>query len=253
VALGFLLGIVAALAVAAAPVHAASSSIMVGVRHSMHATLTTPDGPGPYPGVLVLHTSAGLEDADIRYATRLAQQGYVCLVPAFLEAYGITFRNRQATFTTDAEPIYADLVDALDTLEHLDQVNGEKLAAVGFSNGGYFAVWLAATGKVQAGVAYYGALSGAGTDKSLDHFSRVFNGSSSPVLILHGSADTTVPVQAAQHLAAILDRAHSPYEIQLYPGAGHRFDRDLTSDADRTAAADAWRRTLMFLTKHLKP
>jgi len=98
----------------------------------------------------------------------------------------------------DAGPIYADLVDAVTVLQHTGGVNGAKIGAVGFSNGGYFALWLAATSKVQARVSYYGALSGAGTDKSLARFAQVFTASSSPVLILHGTADDTVPVAAAR-------------------------------------------------------
>jgi len=153
----------------------------------------------------------------------------------------------------DAGPIYADLVDAVTVLQHTGGVNGAKIGAVGFSNGGYFALWLAATTKVQARVSYYGALSGAGTDKSLARFAQVFTASSSPVLILHGTADDTLPVAAAQRLASILDATGSPYQIQIYEAAGHRFERDLASAADQSAATDAWQRTLSFLGEYLKP
>ncbi len=191
----------------------------------MRATLVTPDGPGPYPGVLVLHTSGGLEDADIAFANALAREGYVCIVPAFMSAYGLTAASRQDTFTRDANPIYADFVSALDALKNNPKVQGSKLAAVGFSNGGYFAVWLALANNVQAAVGYYGAYSGAGTDKDLSRFAKIASASSAPILILHGANDTTVPVQAARRLARILESAQAPYEIQVYPDTGHLFDR----------------------------
>ena len=73
------------------------------------------------------------------------------------------------------------------------KVAGGKVAAIGFSNGGYFAMWLAGAGKVDAGVSYYGALSGAGSDKTLSRFKSTFSANSSPVLILHGTSDRTVP------------------------------------------------------------
>ena len=72
---------------------AGSSDIMVGVKHEMKAQLFVPEGPGPFPGVLVLHTSGGLQPADTAFAERLAKDGYVALVPAFLDAYGITARS----------------------------------------------------------------------------------------------------------------------------------------------------------------
>jgi len=248
---------IAALALAALwlaaqwPGHAESTTIQVGVHNKMRAFLFAPDGPGPYPAVLVLHTSGGLQGADTDYAQRLTQQGYVTLVPAFLEAYGITGRSRFTTFTSDAEPIYADLVAALDMLARHDKVKGSKLGAVGFSNGGYFAAWLAATGKVQAAIGYYGAYSGAGTDKSLGRFRDVFGAASSPVLLLHGAADGTVPVQVAQHLEQIIAAAQAPVQLQIYPGVDHRFDR-VPVPAAQAAAADAWQRSLAFLQQHLK-
>jgi dienelactone hydrolase len=61
-----------------------------------------------------------------------------------------------------------------------------------------------------------------------------------------------VPVAAAQRLAGILADARSPYQLHLYPGAGHRFDRDSASEANRVAAADAWQRSLAFLLLYLR-
>lgn len=230
---------------------AESKTLTVGVKRSMTATLIAPDGPGPYPGVLILHTSAGLERADLDYAKRLSDQGYVCLVPAFMEAYGITAKTRQQTFTSDADDVYGDLVAAIDTLRASNKVSGGKVAAIGFSNGGYFAMWLAATGKVDAGVGYYGAYSGAGTDKELKRFQAVFTATSSPVLILHGTVDRTVPVAVAQRLAYIAKTAGAPYEIELYESINHRFERDLHTDGVKVAADDAWQRTLTFLGRNL--
>lgn len=244
--------LVLSLALSVTPTKAKTANVMVGVKQNMHAELIAPDAGGPYLGILLLHTSGGLEQADIDYGQRLSQQGYVVLVPAFLSTYGISPRYRATTFTTDAEPIYADFVAALDMLAHNPQVAGSKLGAIGFSNGGYFAMWLAATGKVQAGVSYYGAVSGAGTDRSLSRFKSAFNKSSAPVLILHGMDDGTVPVIAAQHLGSIVASAGSPYEIKLYDGAGHLFDRTPGSPPDSAAANDAWQRTVAFFGKYLK-
>ncbi len=143
---------IAVTALSVVPTCAETANVMVGVKQNMHAVLIAPDGGGPYPAILLLHTSGGLRQADLDYGQRLSQQGYVVLVPAFLAAYGITPRGRMATFTTDADAIYADFVAALDMLERDPRVAGRKLGAIGFSNGGYFAMWLAATGKVQAGV-----------------------------------------------------------------------------------------------------
>lgn len=233
------------------PAFADTTTIKVGVNKGMNAQLITPDGPGPYPAILVLHTSGGLQSGDVEYAKRLVQEGYVALIPSFMEAYGIRAKTRQLSFTTSAEPLYADFVSILDLLRHNEKVAGKKIGAIGFSNGGYFALWLAATGQVQAGVSYYGALTGAGTDKSLSRYRQVFSKTSAPVLILHGIDDSTVPVNKAIELDSILNAAQTRHEFYQYPGAEHRFERDRGADND-AAATDAWGRTQAFLSRILK-
>ena len=64
-----------------------------------------------------------------------------------------------------------------------------------------------------------------------------------PVLILHGEADPTVPVQEAYDLQNLLAKKEIPYEIKIYPGAGHGFDDDVWRDAGL--------RTLQFLRKYM--
>jgi len=253
--LGFLIAVLSALLApwpfAAPSASAATQWIGVGASHKMRAYLATPDGPGPFPAVLVLHISGGMQSADREFADRLAGAGYVALAPAFLEAYAISPQQRRLAFTADAQPLFDDFVAALETLRHTPKVDGAHLAALGFSNGGYFALWLAAKGKVRAGIAYYGNLTGAGTDKPMQRFQEAFSRASSPVLVLHGDADTTAPVGTAYRLIEILRTAKAPYEAKIFPGAGHRFERDRTSAADRAAAEEAWPLTLAFLRRYL--
>ena len=226
---------------------AATSKVTIGANQNMSANLVTPDGPGPHPGVVVLHTSGGLRSPDMEYAKQLSRAGYACLVPAFMDAYHITGANRAAAFTTYHDRIYADLVDGVDRLRRMDMVAGRKIGAVGFSNGGYWAAALAAAGKVEAGVSYYGVLSGFGGE-TRRHLKESVTGASSPILILHGLNDTVQPVDGAWFLNRLLGAAGAPHDMHLY-SAGHDFERD-GQNAD--AAADSWKRTLTFFNAHLQ-
>ena len=228
-----------------------TTSIKIGVSHNMNAQLMTPDGPGPYPAILLLHTSGGLQAGDTDYAKHLVASGYVVLLPEFLAAYGITAETRQLTFTSDADSIYADFLASIGMLRKMPAVNPGQIAAIGFSNGGYFALWLAASGEVNAGISYYGAVTGAGTDPMMNRFQQLFTPSSSPVLILHGSDDSTVKLLFAERLDKMLGELRAPHEFQAYAGAEHRFERDRTT-ANDAAAADAWQRSQDFLAKTLK-
>ena len=223
--------------------------LKIGVKQAMDATLYKPAGAGPFPAVLVLHTSSGLRPADHAYASRLADEGYVCLVPDFFTAYDLHEGNRQQTFTTHAQSIYADFVSAIGTLKKTEGVQADRIGAVGFSNGGYWALLLAARGDIQAGVSYYGAVSGAGTDKTLSALRNAFTSKSSPVLVLHGARDATVLPRYAEDLKSILTDAKARYDFQMYQSAGHSYER---GNLDREAADDSWQRTLRFFDTRLK-
>ncbi len=72
----------------------------------MEATLYTPDGPGPFPSVIVLHTSQGLIETTAPIAPGGRRRLHL-IVPAFLRAT-VSARTPEATFTTDREALLAD-------------------------------------------------------------------------------------------------------------------------------------------------
>ena len=45
------------------------------------ATLSRPDGPGPFPAVIVLHDCSGVSRKDQDWAKRLVSWGYVAIQP----------------------------------------------------------------------------------------------------------------------------------------------------------------------------
>ena len=229
-----------------------SSRLMtVGVRGNMEATLYTPEGPGPFPGVVVIHTSQGLVEADRQYCARLAREGFHCIVPAFLRAYGIRQDMKEIAFTTDREAILADFRQIIGVLNSQPKARQGAVGAVGFSNGGFFSVLLAAQGNVKAGVAYYGALMGIMQPRAANPFLQSYTSASAPVLLLAGENDTTMGTQPVKRLDEIIKAAGAPSELVFYRDAEHGFDRNSLRPGNTAAGADAWTRTLAFLRKNL--
>ena len=226
--------------------------IKVGAKHDMEATLYMPDGPGPHPGVLVLHTSQGLTEADRQYCAYLAREGFVCIVPAFLRAHGIVQETKMTTFTTDREAIIADFRAIIDELNRLPGVRPGAIGAVGFSNGGFFSVLLAAQQQVKAGVAYYGALAGVMQPRANNPFLQSFTSASAPVLLLAGANDTTMGTQPVRALEGIIKSAGSPYELIFYPDAEHGFDRNNLRPGNHAAGLDARTRSVAFLRANVR-
>jgi len=64
-----------------------------------------------------------------------------------------------------------------------------------------------------------------------------------PVLILHGDADKTIPFSQATALEAALKQAGKSYEFAPYPGEDHGFQR--------AAWQDAMERTMRYFTAHM--
>lgn len=227
-------------------------TMMMGVRTNMETALYLPKGPGPFPTILVMHTSGGISEADRGYCANLAREGYICAAPAFLRAHGINSPEiRRKAFTSEARSILADFRESFRVMQALPQAKEHAACAVGFSNGGYFAAMIAAGGRVKAAVSYYGTFTGANTDKNLDRMHESWTASSAPLLILAGEGDTTIGVETPRKLEAIIKAAGAPYEIKMYPGVGHDFDRrGTTGPNNAAAAADAWQRTLAFFRAH---
>jgi acetyl esterase/lipase len=70
-----------------------------------------------------------------------------------------------------------------------------------------------------------------------------------PILILHGDADTVVPVSFAHTLQEAVVAAGGEAELQIYRGAGHSFNAPFSSGCSATAADDAHRQTIKFLRR----
>jgi carboxymethylenebutenolidase len=125
--------------------------------------------------------------------------------------------------------------DAISYIEQHPQVDAKSMGLLGFSLGAYLALSVASVDpRVKAVVEFFGGL-----PKEM----RLFMRRLCPVLILHGEADLTVPVQEAYDLQNLLEKKGIPYEIKIYPSAGHGFEKDVWRDAGL--------RSLQFLQKYL--
>jgi carboxymethylenebutenolidase len=194
-----------------------------------------PTGNGErFPAVISLHGSGGGVAGTNAHASMLAAQGFAVYVLHYFDRTGTTFADKETIFLHF--PIWVKTVwDAVSHVERQPQVDPQRIGLVGFSLGAYLSLSDAAVdSRVRAVVEFFGGL-----PKEMRFFMRRL----CPVLILHGDADPTVPVEEAYHLQKILEKKNIPYEIQIYPGAGHGFDEETWRDAGL--------RTLAFLQKYL--
>jgi dienelactone hydrolase len=194
-----------------------------------------PDTAEKLPTVLALYGSGGGVEGMNEPATMLAAQGFAVFVLHYFDRTGTTqIADKQTIFRNF--PAWGKTVwDAISHIEQHPQVDAKRMGLLGFSLGAYLALSVASVDpRVQAVVEFFGGL-----PKEM----RLFMRRLCPVLILHGEADPTVPVQEAYDLQNLLEKKGVPYEIKIYSGAGHGFRNGDWRHAGM--------RTLQFLREHL--
>ncbi|HYW37391.1 MAG TPA: dienelactone hydrolase family protein [Terriglobales bacterium] len=191
---------------------------------------------GPVPAVLALYGAGGNVSGMGRYASTLAAQGFAVYLLHYFDRSGIDSADKQTIFRNF--PLWMKtLWDAISFVETQPQVDGERIALLGFSLGAYLSLANSAIDhRVKAVVEFFG-----GMPKEMNLFMRRL----CPVLILHGEADPTVPVEEAYRLQKLLEKKGIPYEIKIYPGVGHGFESEIWREAGL--------RSLQFLQRYLEP
>ncbi|MFB1298969.1 dienelactone hydrolase family protein [Mycobacterium sp. pW049] len=213
------------------------------------ASGATGDGatPNARGGILVIHENKGLNDWVRSVAGRLAGAGYSSLAIDLLSEQGgtATFVDpaeaTAALGNRDPEDMVADLRSGIAEVQN--RTPGLKVAVIGFCMGGGL-VWrllAAGTPELAAALPYYGP-----TPDDPD-----FAGSENvAVLGFYGELDQRV--NATEPVArAALEEAGLVHELVTEPGANHAFFNDTSDRYDPTAAADAWTRTLNWLSTHV--
>lgn len=113
--------------------------------------LAMPKGEGPHPGVIVLHEWWGCNDYVKKRAEMLAELGYAALA-ADLYGEGQIAHSPKEGWTmlnpvlSNSGEMTARVKGAIDLLKSLERVDGEKIAAVGYSFGGTVALQMARNG-----------------------------------------------------------------------------------------------------------
>lgn len=222
---------------------------------SFDAYCAVPAG-GPGPGVLLFQEIFGINDNMRAIAGRLADAGYVVLVPDMFWRIERRFeRNDEAGMADafavaqkfDLETAVSDIQSAHAHLLGLAECTG-KVGAVGFCLGGTLAFAAAANSRaggrgIDAAVCYYGSAINGILDQAA--------GVECPVQFHYGTRDPYIPAENVEQVEKAM--AGKPgVEFHRYD-AGHAFSNwDAPSMYDEEAAGAAWPRTLDFLARHLR-
>lgn len=210
----------------------------------LQSYFAAPSGPGPHPGVVVIHEIYGLNDNIREIADRFAVEGYAALAVDLFSTAARPICMARIMNGMLVRPlkngVVRDLRNALDFLGARDDVDGERIGAIGFCMGGTYALQLACVGAgIKVASLFYGM-----NPRPMAAVARAC-----PLVGSYPEKDFTAG--AGRKLDAALDGYGVAHDVKIYPEARHSFFNDHGSAHHPDAAADSWERTLAFFREHL--
>ncbi|MBE7531508.1 MAG: dienelactone hydrolase family protein [Ardenticatenaceae bacterium] len=239
----------------------AETVTMTGANGNIiNAYYARPLGPGPFPGMVVIHHMPGWDEWYREATRKFAHHGYAAISPNLYYRAGhgtpedVAAKVRAAGGVADAQ-VVGDIAGALHFLKAQPVLNG-KVGVWGTCSGGRHA--------------YLAACRAPGFDAVVDCWGgRVVMAESDlndkypvapldytkdlpcPLLGIFGADDhSPTPEQVAQHEAE-LKKHGKVYEFHMYDGAGHGFFYYDRPAYRQQQAVDGWQKIWAFLGKYL--
>jgi len=203
-----------------------------------------PDGPGPFPVVVLLHGSDGLLKDYASIAQEVARAGFLVVYGCWSAGYLGTSGNRLCSEATPAieygdDPAANSGEVLIAFARTLPGARADRIGLYGLSFGGNAALWAASTGAdVQAVV----------VDAPYVRFPeplKVLPNLSAPVLLMQGTDDEWVPLGPTREYEKAARDLGKPLVAVYFEGIGH-----VVSDQAKSRA-EARQRAIAFLRDQL--
>lgn len=175
-----------------------------------HAGRDAPIAAGRFPVVVYSHGLYSLPGYHAEIITRWAAAGFVVAAPAYPRTRVGTRRFSRADVRNQPADAWYVVRKVLALPAFAGHLDGSRIGAAGHSAGGYTTAGLFTAGhdhRLRGGI----VIAGAG-------MAGAFAGPRAAMLFVHGTADPTVPIEAAR---AAYDRVHWPKSFLALPGQDH--------------------------------
>ena len=223
----------------------------------MEAFVAQPKEGGSYPGVVVIQEAFGVNGHMKKVTERVAAEGYVAICPDIYHREServIPFSDMAkaiATLQRVQDPkAMEDVGAAIAHLKSQSNVKAGSLGVIGFCMGGRLTYLSAAhhANDVKCAVPYYGGGIPMGNPSPLSRTGEI----KCPMYLFFGAKDQLIPMDQVGQIDTELTTKKVPFQMKIYPDAGHGFFCDERGSYNEKAALDAWDKTKAFFAQHLK-
>jgi carboxymethylenebutenolidase len=220
----------------------------------MRLYLSQPEGPGPFPAMVVIQNQDGVGEFTQAMTRRIAEAGYVGIAPELYHREGEPKTPEEVAHfkhTRRDANVINDINATVNFLRGCAAADTSRLGIVGFCMGGRIAFLMAAASpSFKAAVDFYG---GGVYSKWGDRPapSELASNVACPIQGHFGELDKNPPPDEMRKLDAELTRLGKQHEFFFYVGAPHGFNRQGWDGYRPEADATSWARTLEFFKKHL--
>ena len=204
------------------------------------------------PAVIMIHEWWGLNEHIKRQADLLALEGYAVLAVDLYQGEVATTPDRSrelsSSVTNNPSSAIENLRSAVSYVKSLENVDGNRIASLGWCFGGDWSLQLAVNSSSEnplaATIVYYG--------RPVTDTASLSNSSISwPILGIFGDQDQAIPVESVKQFTSALNASGITNEIYLYEGVGHAFANPSGDNYAPKETADAWQKTIGFLGEYL--
>lgn len=210
----------------------------LGLFSSPRFALYKPDGPGPFPALVLQHQCGGLGDGQrfsntsmLEWAKKAVARGYVTLLMDSLGPRGVDTVCLGFKGGVNWGRGLKDVQQAAQYLRALDYVDQERVALAGYSWGAAIALLassnkavetLSVPGRFNAIVSFYPPC--YIMPKGRMPYELIPTGIDKPLLVLLGGQDNETPPQECTDRLEPMKQAGAPIDLHLYPEATHCWD-----------------------------
>ena len=228
-------------------------------------TLHVPDGDGPWPGVLVFPDAGGARETFGQMGDRLADMGYVVLLPDIYYRAGKWAPFDVATVFTDKQErarlsglarvltndrVIADSGAYADFLLARPEVSGSAIGTTGYCLGGRMSL-IAAGGlgrTIAAAASFHGGRLAVAGDPASPHL--LADRITATVYVAGAANDSTFTAEQAELLQSALTGSGVEHTLEFYP-ARHGFAVPDNPTYDAAANARHWEALNQLYRAHL--